>query len=394
MKIGICGLGDRMGYLAKMFQDTIPGFDIVCYADPEPTGFRRMDKEHVRRLRGFKNLESMLDKESLDLVMIGSPNVFHCDHLCTALDRGVKIFCEKPVVVSEEDTFRLLKRLTKVGSDQIIVGLVLRYAPLYQDLVELANQDVLGEIISIEASEHIPPIHGAFFFRDWRRKTKFSGGFLLEKCCHDIDLYAGLVKSRPRRVASFGGNSIFNQRYQHLDSESTYHRWPTKWQNTDSSFSGDADIVDHQVAMIEYCNNTRLCFHTNIHTSDAFRRFCVIGTNGMAEGDFVRGYLKVHRAVPKECVLDANYSDDEVSMHYGAEEKMATDIAKHLEQSSPLPVSVLDALIAGLTAIKIDESRRSGEVLDLTALWARFDNALNSQSNYGETLIPAQTKSI
>lgn len=365
-----------MGYLAKIFADTIPEFDIVCYADPQPTGFRRMDDDSVRRLRGFTDLESMLSSENLDLVMIGSPNVFHCDQLCNLLDSGVKIFCEKPVVVSEEQTFTLLNALKKAGTNQVMVGLVLRYAPLYRDLIRLMNENVLGDIISIEASEHIPPVHGAFFFRDWRRKTHFSGGFLLEKCCHDIDLYAGLVKSRPRRVASFGGNSFFVKNRQHLARESIYQRWPSLWQSTDSSFSDDSDIVDHQVAMIEYCNDSRLCFHTNVHTSDAFRRFCVIGTNGMAEGDFVRGYLKAHRAVPKERVFDSNYADDEVSMHYGAEEKMANDIAKHLEQGSPLPVSVLDALVAGLTAMKIDESRLKGQVLDLSELWTRFDEAI------------------
>ena len=234
MKVGICGLGDRLGYLATVFTDTIPKFDIVCYADPDPTGFRRMDEQQVRRLRGFKDLGTMLDTERLDLVMIGSPNAFHCDQLCQALDSGVKIFCEKPVVVSEDETLRLLRALSKVGTDQIMVGLVLRYAPLYQDLEKLNRQGVFGDIISIEAAEHIPPVHGAFFFRDWRRKTKFSGGFLLEKCCHDLDLYAGLVKSRPRRVASFGGNSFFTQRHEHLAHENIYQRWPALWQNTES----------------------------------------------------------------------------------------------------------------------------------------------------------------
>lgn len=365
-----------MGYLAKVFKATIPDFDIVCYADPNPTGFRRMNDDCVRRLRGFNDLESMLSNESLDLVMVGSPNTFHCDQLCTLLESGVKIFCEKPVVISEEQTFILLKALKQAGTDQIMVGLVLRYAPLYRDLVRLVNENVLGDIVSIEASEHIPPVHGAFFFRDWRRKTHYSGGYLLEKCCHDIDLYAGLVKSRPRRVASFGGNAFFVTKRQHLAREATYQRWPSLWQSIDSSFSNDSDIVDHQVAMIEYCNDSRLCFHTNVHTPDAFRRFCVIGTSGMAEGDFVRGYLKAHRAVPKKCVFDSNYTDTETSMHYGAEEEMAADIFKHLMHGSPLPVTVIDALTAGLTAMKIDESRLNGEVMDLTDLWTRFDNAL------------------
>ena len=27
--------------------------------------------------------------------------------------------------------------------------------------------------------------------RDWRRYGHYSGGFMLEKCCHDLDLYNG-----------------------------------------------------------------------------------------------------------------------------------------------------------------------------------------------------------
>lgn len=174
-------------------------------------------------------------------------------------------------------------------------------------------------------------------------------------------------------MVSFGGCSFFTEQHQDLDGERVYHRWPSYWQSADSSFSGDADIVDHQVALIEYENGTRLCFHTNVHTPDAFRRFCVIGTQGMAEGDFVRAYLKAHRAVSGECVFDATYKGDDVSQHYGAEEKMAADITRHLEDNAPLPVSVIDALEAGLTAMKIDESRRTGGVVDLTEVWARFD---------------------
>lgn len=376
MRVGICGLGDRMGYLANVFPKVIPDFNLVAYADPSPTGFRRLSQDQIRKMNSYENLQPMLDKENLDLVMIGSPNLFHCDQLCTALDNGLKIFCEKPIVTTEDETFRLLAELRKHGSDQVMVGLVLRYAPLYQDLVELAQGDKLGSIISIEASEHIPPVHGAFFFRDWRRKTSMSGGFMLEKCCHDLDLYAGLVQARPRKVASFGGRSFFDEQNKDLDGEHVYNRWPATWNRTESSFSGDTDIVDHQVALIEYCNGVRLCFHTNVHTPDAFRRFCVIGSKGMAEGDFVRGFLKVHNAISRECILDSSYKNEGMSMHYGAEEKMANDLSEHLYKGTPLPVSVLDALEAGLTAIKIDQSRESGQVLDLTELWQRFDTTV------------------
>ena len=379
MKVGLCGFGDRIGYLAELFRLNVPDFEPVAYADPanEPCGFRRMDSEFARHLRGYQRLEEMLDRERLDLLFIGSPNVFHCEHLDMALDAGLKVFCEKPVVVSEEETIGLLKKLNQCGTDRVMVGLVLRYAPLYKDLVRLNESGALGEIMSIDASEHIRPTHGAFFFRDWRRKTELSGGFLLEKCCHDLDLYAGLVKSRPTRVASFGGCSFFTRRNQQLGEEARYVRWPSNWNHTASSFSGDADIVDHQTALIEYENGVSLSFHTNLHAPNAIRRFCVIGNNGMAEGDFAKGFLKAHSAATGEIALEKQYKRDGMSIHYGAEAEMAADLSNHLHEGAPLPVSVVDALEAGLTAMRIDDARRSGQILEMSDTWKRFDEAIS-----------------
>ena len=376
MKVGLCGLGKRLGYLEGVFRRAMPDFDVIAYADPAPAGATDMDTGRFERLRGYAELEHMLDREALDLVMLGSPNVLHCDQLCMLLEAGIRTFCEKPLVVSEEQTFRLLRNIEGRDPDRILVGLVLRYAPLYSDLTRLVDAGTLGNIVSIEASEHIPPAHGAFLFRDWRRKADLSGGLLLEKCCHDIDMYSALVQSRPQQVVSFGGCSVFSGEMRHLNEQGVYHRRASHWRSADSPFSGDADIVDHQVALIQYASGTRLAFHVNVHTPDPFRRFCVIGTDGMAEGDFVRGYMQAHRAVSGECVFDTCYPHDGVSKHYGAEAKMAEEIVRHLEHGAPLPVSVFDALEVGLTAMKIDESRQSGQVVDLAGLWSRFDAAV------------------
>jgi hypothetical protein len=54
---------------------------------------------------------------------------------------------------------------------------------------------------------------------------------------------------------------------------------------------------------------------------------------------------------------------------------MAADELANVRHGAPLPVSVYDALEAGLTAIKIDEARRSRTMIDLTETWARFDAA-------------------
>ncbi|MGO4337295.1 Gfo/Idh/MocA family protein [Labrys sp. KB_33_2] len=380
MKVGIIGLGYRMGYLARIFSLMVPGFTVVGYVDPAPAGLGYMKEHGIEAGRVHDSPQALLTAEKLDLLMVGSPNAMHLGHIQVGLEHGVKVFAEKPVVTSQEDTFKLLELLRIHGTDSVMVGLVLRYASLYRDLTRMRDEGVLGDIVSIEASEHLAPYHGAFFMRDWRRYQHYSGGFMLEKCCHDIDLYQGLVGSRPVRVASFGGRRTFlpgnAPNAQGINDLEVYHRKPSGWLSTDKVFDSDADIIDFQVAIVEFENGVALNFHTNINVPDEFRRFCVIGSKGMAEGDFVRNYFRVHDARTSEKLVDKTYEMTELSAHYGADEQMAADIGKHLIEGAPLPVSVVDALAAGLTAIKMDEARASRAVLDLTDSWRRFDEAL------------------
>ncbi|MGN8115558.1 Gfo/Idh/MocA family protein [Labrys sp. 22185] len=380
MKVGIIGLGYRMGYLARIFSLMVPGFTVVGYVDPAPAGLGYMKEHGIEAGRVHDSPEALLTAEKLDLLMVGSPNAMHLGHIQAGLEHGVKVFAEKPVVTSQEDTFKLLELLRIHGTNSVMVGLVLRYASLYRDLTRMRDEGVLGDIVSIEASEHLAPYHGAFFMRDWRRYQHYSGGFMLEKCCHDIDLYQGLVGSRPVRVASFGGRRTFlpgnAPTAVGINDMEVYHRKPSGWLSTDKVFDSDADIIDFQVAIVEFENGVALNFHTNINVPDQFRRFCVIGSKGMAEGDFVRNYFRVHDARTSQKLIDKSYEVTELSAHYGADEQMAADIGKHLIDGAPLPVSVVDALAAGLTAIKMDEARASRAVLDLTDSWRRFDEAL------------------
>ena len=375
MKVGLCGLGDRLSYVAKVMSEQIPNFELVCFADPSSIKNEYMLSQGIN-MKQYDELSDMLANETVDFLMIGSPNHLHLDHIRIGLEHGVKIFTEKPVVISEDETFNLLDLIKKHDAvDNILVGMVLRYSPLYKDLKSTIDAGLLGEISSIEASEHIAPEHGAFFMRDWRRKPEYSGGFMLEKCCHDLDIYQGALGSRASQVVSFGGRRTFIAKNKALASNAIYSERKSRWQGDDVVFTDEGKLVDHQTALIQYENGVSLSFHTNLNVPDEYRRFSAFGSLGMAEGDFVRSFYKVHDAVTSELLIDKSYQHDEsISKHYGAEEQMATDWIAYFNEGTPLPVSILDALESGLTALKLDESREKGTVLDLTALWQRFDS--------------------
>ncbi|HEY0211713.1 Gfo/Idh/MocA family oxidoreductase [Acerihabitans sp.] len=381
MKAGIVGLGFRMANVAKEFKQADADFTITGFADPAPAGLETLTQFGIDAGRGFSTLGELLAAGGFDMLMVGSPNYLHLEHIRAGLEAGLIVFTEKPVVINEEQTLALAELVRQYGSDRIIVGLVLRYSPLYVDLLRAQAQNQLGEITSIEACEHIPPWHGAFFMRDWRRFERFAGAYMLEKCCHDLDLYQGLVGARAMSVASFGGRKSFTAAHEPhgpviTAASDVYHRKPSGWHSTDNVFTSDADIIDYQTAIVEYATGATLSFHANLNVPDYFRRFCVIGSDGMAEGDFVRNYFRVHDARSGDRLEDKTYEGHGDGGHYGADTQMARGVVDHLLRGVPLKVSIIDAMEAGLTAIKIDEARKQKCLIDLTECWQRFDRAL------------------
>ena len=384
MKVGAVGLGNRAAHVFFELKKINPNYSLVAFVDPQPIGKKFAEEKNIFPNQEYSSLEEMLNKENLDLLIVGSPNHLHLEHIKRGLEAGVTIFAEKPIVANEEQTWKLAELIKKYGKDKVLVGLVLRYSKHARSIRKLMKEDALGKIISLEASEHIMPWHGGFFMRNWRRKTSYSGGFILEKCCHDLDFYSMIVGCRPIKVASFGGRNAFVAAqspvlHGEIDLD-VYQEYNLKgWESKEQVFDSDADIVDHQVAIIEYENGATLAFHTNMKVPDEFRRFAIIGTKGMVEGDFVRGYLTAHNSHTGKKIFDENFGaafQQGTKGHYGADQLMLTDINNHFlnHSTNSLPVGVVDCMEAGLVAMKIDESRVKNQIINLRDMWDKLDS--------------------
>lgn len=373
MRVVTSGTGLRAAHVLSILKRQMPEIEFVGYVDPQSTYADRIDPDMPQ----FDDVETMLGATNPDLFFVGSPNEFHMDDIEAGLNAGVRIFTEKPVVTTIDDTMKLAALLAKHGHDRVMVGLVLRYSAHMVDLRAALAADQLGPIASIEASEHIGPYHGAFFMRDWRRFVKHSGGFMLEKCCHDLDIYNMVTGSRPVRVASFGGRRSFLP--EHAPAENSahevYHVKKSIWNSTDDPFRSDGDIIDCQTAILEYATGATMAFHTNLNVPDEHRRFMIVGARGMAEGDFMRGFLRVTDARTNDVLFDRDYSELGGGQgHYGADEMMCADITAYLrEETDALPVSTGDALVAGIAALAIDDARTTGRVVDLSETWKTYD---------------------
>lgn len=379
MRFAIIGLGSRIATVVHHFMQAAGDrAECVAYADPSPTGLVALRDGHgIRPGTAYDDHRRMLAHERPDLVFIGSPNHLHLDHIRAALQSGCRVFSEKPVVISAEQSLEAAALVGRHGADRLMVGLVLRSAPLFRAVSGLIAEGRIGRVVSIEANEHLVPEHGGFVQRDWRRYQAWSGGYLLEKCCHDFDLFQALAGARAQRVAGFGGRGIYvpeNRQLQDgpgLDGKPRYQQWRRGWEASSSVFDGDGDVLDHQVALVEYANGVRLSFHTNTHTAYYQRRWLIAGIRGTIECDLHTSKLRVQTVYGASEERDLGTSDG----HAGADPEMGKDLAATVFAGRPFPAQPRAALEAGLTCMAIDEAVHGRQVVDLTAPWRDFDTA-------------------
>ena len=76
----------------------------------------------------------MLDDETLDAVFIVTRHHSHASLVCQALERGLTVFVEKPLALTEEQLAAVLDTVERTGNARVMVGFNRRFAPLFTDL--------------------------------------------------------------------------------------------------------------------------------------------------------------------------------------------------------------------------------------------------------------------
>jgi predicted dehydrogenase len=369
-RIAVIGLGQRIAHVLLAMEEAGWELDIAGYTDPAPVGLRILERD----IRAYADGTSLLAGGPFDLVMIGSPNHLHYEHLLAAFAAGYPVFAEKPIVRTEDETFALARHLAK--APPLYIGLVMRSMPIVREVIARVDAGALGEIVSLDATEHLPPEHGAYLARNWRRKEAWGGSFLLDKVCHDFDIFGRIAQSRAARVASFGGKRIFAP--AHASEHETYGAVDAGWAGANDAFHSDMDVSDHQVAIVEYANGVQLSFHSNSHVSLQERRWYVAGTKGTLIADLVRNRLMFRPAHDRGRPERIDYGGRTEDNHNGADQAMARDLLAALEGRAAFPVTAQDSMEAGLTVMAIDRAMREGGVIDCATMWADYDAASQS----------------
>ena len=256
---------------------------------------------------------------------------------------------------------------------------MLRYSALYQRVHDTLRAGKIGDIISFEFNETLGFNHGGYIHGDWRRWRKLAGTHLLEKCCHDLDLAMWLIDDVPVRVASFGGLDFFlPANIKHMrrigrspDGKEAYRSWPHP--RGINPFTSKKDIVDNQVAILEFASGIRATFHTNCNAGIPERRFYILGTEGALRADLYTGEIELRRIgwKPKPEFWKPTSGDG----HGGGDEVMAVGLAKTLLGKAAPKAGMPEGVRSLAVALAIDKAMDTGRVVDLRPTWKQLSAA-------------------
>ena len=214
IKVAIAGLGNRgrdnYAKCAKLHPDKM---EIAAVADIDPKKVELVAEEyHLPKEACFASAEEMLKQEKLaDVMIIATQDRQHVGHAVAALEKGYHLLLEKPVSPEADECRRLADTAKRCGRKGGGCH-VLRYTPIYQKVKELLDEGVIGDVVSIMASENVGWYHQAHsFVRGNWANSKETSPMILQKCCHDMDLYLWLADKKCESLTSYGDTYLFKK---------------------------------------------------------------------------------------------------------------------------------------------------------------------------------------
>lgn len=366
--IAVIGAGSRAQLVVgNLLRDSQRGVRVVSVFDPDAAEARRaLEIWGSADARLCDSVAEALAVAGARWAMIFSPNVFHKEQIIAAFDAGLDVFAEKPLATTIDDCVAIHRAHQRSGR-RFATGFVLRYAPLYRTIRELLDSGSFGKIISIAASENIPPEHGGYIMANWRRHTALAGPHLLEKCCHDLDLLNWYCGDVPRRVVAFAGLDVFvpeNEWMMEKYGANAFRVWRDP-HAAPSPFTSDKDIFDNYVCLMEYRNGPRVSFQATTCNPAPERRLYLSCLEGTIVGELYSGRLRYRRlsdAQTTEVVLPGGG-------HGGGDDHIMKELWDTMTRGTPPRCGGEEGLRSAVVALALDQSAREHRIVDLDPIW-------------------------
>ena len=156
--------------------------------------------------RVYTDWEAMLRDDSMEAVLILTPNFLHEPMTVAALRAGKHVLCEKPMAISAQEAENMLRARDESGK-LLTIGYQYRFRPDSLYLKREIEDGALGDIYYAKARalrRRMVPTWGDFF-----NKETQSGGAVIDFGTHILDLTLYLMNNyRPAMVMASAYNAF------------------------------------------------------------------------------------------------------------------------------------------------------------------------------------------
>ncbi|MCU1584107.1 MAG: oxidoreductase-like protein [Microbacteriaceae bacterium] len=159
-------------------------------------------------LATFTDYETMLESVPLDAVLIATPTRFHGPMVRAALERGLHVFCEKPLCLTSEESQQLAALAAEKGL-VTQVGYHNRFVGAFREVKELLDAGAIGRVTHILAEAYGPVVLKSKG-TTWRSQRTEGGGCLYDYAAHPVDLLSWYVGA-PIGVGGTILGSVFSE---------------------------------------------------------------------------------------------------------------------------------------------------------------------------------------
>jgi len=319
--------------LVARYADTV---EFVGLCDVNPLRVEVAKRDLGVSCPTFTRLEDMLGAVKPEVLMVTTVDAAHAECIVTALDRGIDVITEKPMVIDEAQC-RAVLEAEKRNKKQIVVTFNYRYSPKHQKIKEVLLSGDIGTVSSVDFSWYLDTTHGADYFRRWHRLREKGGSLWVHKATHHFDLINWWLDAEPVEVSAFGSLNHYGKKgpFRHTHcrpcphkTQCAFYRDITKeprlvdlYVNCESAdgylrdgcvFREDVNVSDTMNAVVRYTNGATMSYSLNTFMPLEGYRLAFNGTKGRLE---VRDFERQPWDVPEETEIY-------VTRNFGKREKI------------------------------------------------------------------------
>lgn len=241
IRVGLIGC-NGMGFSNLSSLMRLPDLEVaaLCDVDQGVLARRVAEIEQAGRSKPETHTDyrRLLDRKDVDVVVIGTPDHWHCLQLTDALDAGKDVYCEKPIANSIEECDRMLAAVNRSGR-MVQIGQWQRSQPHFREAIEFLHTGALGPVrlvktwayqgwmrpVPVQPDGPAPegvdyamwlgpaqtrPFNPNRFHFNFRWFWDYAGGLMTDWGVHLID-YAlfGMKAETPKTVMASGGKFAY-----------------------------------------------------------------------------------------------------------------------------------------------------------------------------------------